>query len=117
MWFCLYVQENAGLLSGSGPSDLECLIKSNTDENALGLSTSLLRAGHQGASWQDKLWLKLCPGGGWTAMIPWPLRGWDSNSESKYFLFLMVLLKIYHLCLSFSFSACSADDVITLETE
>lgn len=108
MYFCLYV----GLLSGSGPFDLEHLIKTSTDENALGLSTSPLRAGHQSASWQDKVWLKLCPGEGWTAMILRPLRGWDSNSEAKYFLFLVVLLK----SLSFSFSACSAD-VTSLETE
>lgn len=75
MCFCLYVQENAGLLPGSGSSNLEYLIKTSTDENALELPTSPLRGGPQSASWQDKFWFKLHPGGGWTDMTLWPLKG------------------------------------------
>lgn len=64
-----------------------------------------LRGGHQGAPWQGKVWLKLRPGGGSTAMTIWPSRVWGSSSESGYFLFLMLLLKSCLLWLSFPFSA------------
>lgn len=96
---------NGWVTSEPGSSDLGYLIKRSADESALWLSTSPPRGGHQGASWQGKVWLKLCLGGGWTAMTIWPLRGWGSSSEAGYFLFLMLLLKSYLLWLSFLFSA------------
>lgn len=68
----------------------------------LGLSTLLLKGGCKGASYIYVL-LKLCSGEGWTATTTWPLRNRDSNSESGYFLFPILLLQSCLLWFSFLF--------------
>lgn len=83
-------------------SDLGYLIETNTVESALWLPTSPLKGGHQDSSWQGKVWLELCPGGGWMPMTTWPLKLWESSTELRYLLFLMLLLKCCLIWHSFS---------------